>query len=196
MKKEQKIEHQIVLDIETTGLNPWYGDKITCICAKDIDTEDKFTICSDDERDIIFKFMEWMYKYSVQDTMIITANGTQFDIPFILTRLSLCPVNDWNPEKLLNFAHFDVDNDITKKRISLNDIASILSLEQKTSNGLQAIQWFQEKKYDDIKEYCWHDVLLTEKVYLTFRMVKNAVLSNSSSAKAESFNKGPKYYST
>jgi hypothetical protein len=25
----------ITFDIETTGLNAWYGDRVTCICAKD-----------------------------------------------------------------------------------------------------------------------------------------------------------------
>jgi DNA polymerase III epsilon subunit-like protein len=33
--KQIEKEKYIVLDIETTGLNPWYGDRITCICAKD-----------------------------------------------------------------------------------------------------------------------------------------------------------------
>jgi len=41
--------HILVLDIETTGLNAWYGDKVTCICAKTLDNSQSFRACVEDE---------------------------------------------------------------------------------------------------------------------------------------------------
>ena len=170
IEREQIIRHQIVLDIETTGLNPWYEDRVTCICAKDIDSGARFSHCLDNEKNLLIKFFNWISDFDVNDTMLITANGTTFDIPFLSCRLLLICLK--SPGRFLNFAHFDVDNDITDKRISLNNIARLYSLELKTADGLQAIKWFKERELEKIRAYCWSDVLLTEKVYLMYRHLK------------------------
>jgi len=149
----------IVLDIETTGLNP-INHKITCICAKTNDAN-YFYKCSTNEYAILIHFYCWII--NKKDYIIITKNGKQFDIPFIISRSVL--TIDGRFHVLIDiFKHIDIQ-EVTKKRISLDDMATLLKLSNKSADGLQAIKWFKEKKYSKIIEYCMNDVLLTEKVY-------------------------------
>jgi DEAD/DEAH box helicase domain-containing protein len=50
-------------------------------------------------------------------------------------------------------------------RLSLEAIATATFGVEKTSEGLQAIQWFKEGKLLDIAEYCCYDVKLTRLVH-------------------------------
>jgi len=50
-------------------------------------------------------------------------------------------------------------------RLSLDVIAAATLGLEKTSEGMQAIQWFKEGKLLDIAEYCCYDVKITRLVY-------------------------------
>src|SRR3954468_10816031 len=50
-------------------------------------------------------------------------------------------------------------------RLSLDSIATATFGVEKTAEGLQAIQWFNEGKMLEIAEYCCYDVKLTKLVY-------------------------------
>ncbi len=50
-------------------------------------------------------------------------------------------------------------------RLSLDAIATATFGVEKTSEGMQAIQWFKEGKLLDIAEYCCYDVKLTRLVH-------------------------------
>jgi predicted PolB exonuclease-like 3'-5' exonuclease len=168
------INHEVVLDIETTGLHPWQSNGITCICAKDITTKREFKSCFGDERKIINEFARWVKTLKPKNTILITANGRDFDIPFMCTRILLhYTTKSIKAYPLLLFLmgcnQFDVLNDIIDKRISLNNIAKLYGLPQKTGNGLQAIELFKQGKYSELMRYCWDDVLLTERVYLIYK---------------------------
>jgi hypothetical protein len=52
-----------------------------------------------------------------------------------------------------------------KHRLSLDSIANATFGLEKTSEGLQAIQWFKEGKLYEIAEYCCYDVKLTKLVH-------------------------------
>lgn len=52
-----------------------------------------------------------------------------------------------------------------KHRLSLDSIANATFGLEKTSEGLQAIQWFKEGKMLEIAEYCCYDVKLTKLVH-------------------------------
>jgi DEAD/DEAH box helicase domain-containing protein len=52
-----------------------------------------------------------------------------------------------------------------KHRLSLDSIANATFGLEKTSEGLQAIQWFREGKMLEIAEYCCYDVKLTKLVH-------------------------------
>ena len=154
----------IYLDIETTGLMPWYDSRITCICAKTTQG-DTFEEVGGTEADLIRKFVTWLKMRSNTDYEIITKNGKQFDIPFILTR-SVKGNIDYNIVSfILEYEHFDMQL-VTTKWISLGDWAKIYRLPiNKTANGFQAIIMWDERRYADLLDYCKQDVLVLEQIH-------------------------------
>ena len=58
-----------------------------------------------------------------------------------------------------------VVTDKLKHRLSLDSIANATFGLEKTSEGLQAIQWFREGKLAEVAEYCCYDVKLTKLVH-------------------------------
>ena len=52
-----------------------------------------------------------------------------------------------------------------KHRLSLDSIANATFGLEKTSEGLQAIQWFKEGRLLEVAEYCCYDVKLTKLVH-------------------------------
>ena len=159
-----KNKKYVVFDLESTGLLAWYGDRITCICAKDSDGN-RFSMVDKNENSLIESFLEWIRKRSPNNYFIITKNGKQFDVPFILTRLAL----QKNPSYkkglfILGYKHFDLQ-EITDKRVSLNDMAKLLGCTLKSCTGSNAIKLWDEGRYDELKDYCAQDVDTTEEIY-------------------------------
>jgi len=158
-----KIISPIVFDIETTGLHPFFGDRITCICAKQGDEE--LVLCEDDESIIIIRFFEWL---QMHEGILITKNGKGFDVPFILSRI--IENNMFTSYKLFkklieDRKHIDLQL-ITKKWISLDDFGKILGCKHfKIAKGWDAITFWRNGDKKRLIEYCKEDVLLTEEVY-------------------------------
>lgn len=157
------------MDIETTGLNPWYGDRATCICAK-INSGPNIKISNKDENTLIKLFLNWFYENTKGGKYtLVTFNGKVFDIPFIMTR---CFLGSDSLSKitlsLLDYPHIDLFEEIQKitgKRLGLNTVAAILGCTQKSGNGLNAIKLWEDGKYNELKDYCFQDILTTEEVY-------------------------------
>lgn len=158
------IRH-LTFDIETTGLDP-INSRITCICAKTPEGEE-FKFCNCEEKETIKDFLKLFDLYDI--VSLVSANGKDFDIPFILDRAYILGL-DFKPkvEEITNKPHFDVVNDICSKKISLNNLAKLYGFPVKTGNGLEAIKLWNEKKIDKLVNYCANDVRLTEKVYLRY----------------------------
>ena len=155
---------RITFDIETTGLNPWYGAQITCICARTQDGE-SFSMASEQEDNILECFVNWL-SYREQETFfLLSKNGKMFDVPFIIARALILGLNTEDFLELLDYDHFDLQG-ITKKWISLDDMARILRCEVKSGTGLDAIRLFKEGKLEDLEAYCMQDVNVTEQVFL------------------------------
>ena len=165
-------EKYLVLDIETTGLNPWYGCQITCICAKDSEGK-KYDCCVQKkdvdigERNLIENFLNWVSNR--MDHKIITKNGKMFDIPFICTRSIITEAKGYSG--LLEMNHFDLQ-EITKKRVSLSDMATLFSCENKSGDGKKAIKLWFDCNYKELIKYCMQDVEVTEQVYKKYLYFK------------------------
>jgi uncharacterized protein YprB with RNaseH-like and TPR domain len=171
--KQIEKEKYIVLDIETTGLNPWYGDRITCICAKD-NEGNRFKMVDEDEETLLIKFTEWMTEKNPADFLFLTKNGKLFDIPFIISRYNFIVEGsalDKIQEKLTAYDHFDLQ-EITKKRISLQSMAELLNCTPKSGTGENAIKLWENKEYNKLNEYCSQDVDTTEEVYLKWKSLR------------------------
>lgn len=162
----------VVFDLESSGLLAWYGDRIICICAKDSDGN-KFGMVDDDEEKLIDSFLNWLCQRSCNKYFIVTKNGKQFDIPFILVRLAKkSKLVRRNGLFILDYDHFDLQ-ELTKKPISLQSMAEILNCRLKSGTGKDAIKLWIEGEYDELKAYCAQDVDTTEEVYLKWRRLKN-----------------------
>lgn len=160
----------VVADIETNGLNPVYGDRITCICARD-NLGNAFSEVGEDELQLIQRFLAWLNPRSSHT--LVTANGRDFDVPFIFARAVLLGVSTAEIAFLLSMEHFDLQH-ITKRKISLNDLATLFLGEQKSGNGFEAIRLFEQRRLDELKGYCIGDVLLTERVFLAYGKLREA----------------------
>jgi predicted PolB exonuclease-like 3'-5' exonuclease len=173
------MEKYICFDLETTGLNAC-GHTITCICAKD-EADNWFYEASTNEIEILLKFQDYLKKK--KDYKLISANGKNFDIPFIFVRAYMLGIYI-NPLLFLG-EHFDIVCDITDKWVSLNNLARIYCFELKTGSGSNAIKLFTEGKYGELLEYCSNDVKLTEKIYLKFQEIKKGVQNEYLGSKTE-----------
>lgn len=162
----------ICFDVETTGLDAWYGNVITCICARDSDG-DEFSVtlenCS--EELLIKQFIIWIRER--KDYLLITKNGKRFDIPFILARVMKLGMDYCDYKFLLDMKHTDLQL-VTKKWIGLDDMAKLLGVGSKLGTGLDAIKYYNEKNWDELLYYCMQDVKITGAVYE--RLVELGVL--------------------
>ena len=159
----------IVFDIETTGLDSTRS-RITCICAKS-NNGSSYNGCHTNERGLIKDFLKWVKKEKIN--LLISANGKDFDIPFIFMRAYIKKLETKQVLFLNKYKHFDIINDITDKKISLNNLAKIYGFALKTGDGKEAIKLFQEGKFDKLIDYCMNDVELTEKIYLKYQEIHN-----------------------
>jgi uncharacterized protein YprB with RNaseH-like and TPR domain len=104
------------MDIETTGLEPWYESVVTCIGAKSSDG-DKFCMAHKNEIAVITHFMEWVEQQQAKDEFVwVTKNGMHFDMPFLMariTQLNLPRMADYR-KTLLEVEHIDLQK-ITHK---------------------------------------------------------------------------------
>ena len=163
--------HHITFDIECTGLNPWYGDYVTCICAMDSNNE-TYQICSKKEQEMIHGFLDWVFLRSPEAYFLVTKNGRMFDVPFLCARLVLSPGTDKESnsaiQRLLSYDHFDLQ-DLTQKWVSLSDWATILKATPKLGDGMNAIRLWDEGRRKELLAYCMQDVETTDEVFLKWR---------------------------
>ena len=161
--------YNVYLDIETTGLRPFYGDEVTCVCVKVVDGDNvtRFSKVGVPEPQILNETALFLEKHA--KGILITKNGKMFDVPFLLTRAVMLgdKASYDKLSQLVSMIHIDL-HEITKKWVSLDDMARMYGLEPKTGNGKQAIQMFHEGRYKELARYCGNDVELTQKCFETF----------------------------
>ena len=90
---------------------------------------------------------------------IIGYNINSFDLPVLQA---------YYPGRLEHFSTFDILEDIKKKigkRLALNDVVFATLGKRKTGHGLQAIELYKEKRWEELKKYCLADVALTKELF-------------------------------
>lgn len=153
----------IILDIETTGLEAT-ASRIICISFKKINSRDPITNITDEsERELLKRFWTNM---NDNDT-IVTFNGDEFDLPFIIKRSIINNVKckkfqAIDLRKITNSFHLHGNRMVNG---SLKFWAGVLGIEVTTSDGSTMPRLFEEKKWQEIAAHCEEDVQLTEALY-------------------------------
>lgn len=94
-----------------------------------------------------------------QSDMLIGFNSDTFDIPLL---------NRYYPGDLTKMRSLDILSEVYKvlgRRIRLDLIAQATLGRGKSGDGGKANVWWQEGKYDLVREYCIEDVRLTRELY-------------------------------
>lgn len=91
--------------------------------------------------------------------LVVGFNHIRFDFPVLQPYVSF---------PLDQVPVLDILDDVVKvlgHRVSLNSITTETLGHGKSGDGLEAVRWFREKRFDLIAKYCLNDVKITKEVY-------------------------------
>ncbi len=100
-----------------------------------------------------------LYPLLENTSLIIGFNIDNFDLPVLQA---------YYPGKVTQFKTFDLLEDIRSqigRRLALNDIVKATLGEKKSGHGLEAVEFYKEGKFEELKNYCLDDVSLTQKLF-------------------------------
>jgi len=89
-------------------------------------------------------------------------------IGYNINSFDLRVLKPYYPGDTVHFLTLDILEDIRIKighRLSLNDVASTTLNKKKSGHGLQAIDFYKEGKWDELKKYCLDDTLITKELF-------------------------------
>ena len=145
----------IVFDLETKHTFREFSDPkdlgITVAGIYDYKTDTSYTFL-EHELNEFFRLIE-------DASCLIGFNIIGFDLPVL---------SAYYPGDVNQFTTFDLLADIKDKigrRISLDILLKATLQKQKTGHGLQAVEFYNEGKIEELKSYCLHDVLFTKELF-------------------------------
>lgn len=89
-------------------------------------------------------------------------------IGFNIIRFDYIVLQPYTKFPLKELSSFDMLSDIHERlghRVSLDSLAQNTLGSSKSADGLQAIQWYREGKFEELIEYCRRDVEITKMLY-------------------------------
>lgn len=144
----------LVFDIETTeGVGPGELTDMDISVVSIYNSKDKSM-----ESFLVEDFGR-MWKLFEQTDIIVGYNIDHFDIPIL---------NKYYSGDLTQIKSIDILTSIKDsfgRRVKLDDVAKATLGTNKTSHGLQAVEWWKEGKIKEIIEYCEADVRITRDVF-------------------------------
>ncbi len=145
----------IVLDLETKHTFREFADpkKLGITVAAIYDYKDSQSrVFTEKELNGLFPILE-------NASYIIGYNVKSFDIAVL---------QGYYPGNVEHFSSFDILEDVREKigrRLALNDLIFATFGKKKTGHGLQAIDFYKEGKWDELKKYCMDDTMLTKELF-------------------------------
>ena len=91
--------------------------------------------------------------------LIIGFSSNRFDLPIL---------NEYYPFNVKAIESLDILDDIEEKlghRVSLDQLAHTNLKIGKIAHALEAIKFYNENRFDDLKNYCLNDVKITKELY-------------------------------
>ncbi len=145
----------IVLDLETKHTFREFSEPqklgITVVAVYDY-ADNTPKIFTEKELNKLFPLLE-------NCSYVIGYNVRNFDVPVL---------QGYYPGNVENFPIFDIMDDVRDKigrRLSLNELITTTLGKKKTGHGLQAIEFYKEGKWDELKKYCMDDTMLTKELF-------------------------------
>lgn len=145
----------VVLDLETKHTFREQSDTrklgITVVGIYDYQTN-KEQVFLESELSQLFPILE-------RASYIIGYNVISFDLQVL---------QGYYPGKVEQLPAFDILEDIRLKigrRLGLNDVIAATLGKKKTGHGLQAITFYKEKRWEELKRYCLDDAVLTKELF-------------------------------
>lgn len=148
-------KYPVILDVETKYTFREYNDhrKLGISVAVIYDYKDQ-------QGKIFFeKDIPRLFPILENASYVIGFNSRSFDIPVLAA---------YYPGDTTHFSQFDILEDIREKlgrRLALNDLILATLGKKKTGHGLMAIEYYREGKFDELKQYCLDDVMLTKALF-------------------------------
>ncbi len=147
-------KYPLVLDLETKHTFKEFsepGQLGVTVAAVYNYADSKHHVFEEKELNQLFPLLE-------NASYIVGYNINSFDLPVL---------QPYYPGKISQLAAFDLLDDIKNligHRLALNDLVGATLNKHKTGHGLQAINLYQEGRWDELKRYCLDDVLLTKEL--------------------------------
>ncbi len=94
--------------------------------------------------------------------------ASSYIIGYNVISFDIAVLQAYYPGNIEVFSAFDILEDIKAKigkRVALNEVIKATLGKQKSSNGLQAINFYHEGKIEELKKYCLDDVMLTKELF-------------------------------
>ncbi|MDE2071556.1 MAG: ribonuclease H-like domain-containing protein [Patescibacteria group bacterium] len=146
---------QITVDVETQGVFRGPIDptalELTVACIHDSSTGQMLGFFRD-ELSSLWPILE-------RADSIIGYNSEHFDIP-VLSR--------YYTGDLTKIKHVDLMKEVKNvlgRRLKLDNLAEATLGRKKTSNGLEAVRWWEQGLREKVRDYCMADVAITRELY-------------------------------
>lgn len=156
----------IIFDIETNGLEK-RENRVTCISFCSLNSEIK-TIMNEDEKELLQEFFRYLHMSS--EKLLVSFNGSAFDIPFIIHRALVNKVKA--PTGFVFPKHTDIRQIATGffysynkyEKGTLDDWCKILGYDTKFSNGSEVAAAWDKRDLKFIQEHCEYDIFVTREI--------------------------------
>lgn len=149
---------RLVIDIETKNTFEEVGGQ-----DKLLDLEMSFVGAYSYNQDRYFGFFEHEF-----EKMAPILKGADLLIGFSSNRFDIPILNKYFNFNVKAIESLDILDNIEEKlghRVKLDFLAQINLKTGKTADGLEAIKFYKEKRWDDLKNYCLNDVKITKDLY-------------------------------
>ncbi|MDB5204061.1 MAG: box helicase protein box helicase protein [Candidatus Taylorbacteria bacterium] len=148
---------KIVFDIETRNIFEDVGKADPALL--DISLVGVFDSETNEYSSYLVEDLPKLWPLLEKADVLITFNGDHFDIPLL---------NKYYHGDLTKIRSLDILVEFRKalgRRIGLGNIAEATLGIGKSSNGLQAVEWWKKGDIENIRKYCLQDVKVTKDVY-------------------------------
>jgi len=156
---------------ESRSLDPNYS-KVISIALK-LNNEDAKIFYGDNESEILINAWGFIRE---NKAIIVTHNGYNFDIPFLIIRSCVNNVNipiiiNTNPWQMLNSNHFDTMKffsgfgSFTNPNLEILAKLNNINVEEKRVSGIEIEKLYKLKEWEKINSRCKQDVEILERVF-------------------------------